>query len=133
DEQDAANASTRAAARALARRLPPRGRGVDGALTREDKVVRRGIEPQKVQNHSRSRPQLGAERRERRAETARRARAGNIGVGSERGEAGLELPQLLWSRALLRREDAPRVEQRDVDLPRNVRPPRPLREGFQPP
>src|SRR5581483_11254796 len=73
------------------------------------RVARGGVEPDELEHELRTVEELGAERRECRAEPAARPGAAKVAVRREirpRGEAGLELLDRARIGALLRREDA---------------------------
>ena len=113
-EDDAADARRGSAARP--RRAPSRvRRRVDAPLAGDDEVVTRGSKPSASRTSVRAGDELGAERRERGAEAAGRARAGRRRTAERRSRerTALELRDLLgdapfWGRTRAARRAASR-------------------------
>src|SRR5439155_16621535 len=117
-EDGAADAGATTPARDLPGRLPLTCRAVDRALAGDDEVEPRRVEPDLGEHELCSGDELRAQRRQGGAESAGRAGSRERRVGGElrqRKQAPLELGDVGVRRALLRREDSGRVDERRAD------------------
>jgi CRP/FNR family transcriptional regulator, cyclic AMP receptor protein len=108
----------------LAGCLPERRRRVDAAFAGDDEIEAGWVEADRVEHERSARHELGAERRERRAEPtggAARRRVSKRRKPLRGGEPALELGHPSRIGALLRAEEARSLQERRADVARDAR------------